>query len=244
MIPTTGEEHKAAPAPAASDPSYDPREIYRSIFGEKMRGRGQKWPHIDVAKMRAVNPDFVGWVYMPLSPLNYPVVKDRPDNYYLTHNFSGEPSIHGTITLDVRLGGRLSAYSTFFYGHHMKDWSMFQSVVELANPPFLKEHPIIYLLMDGCYFEARIFAGVCYWSREARKLAERATFRDREDYAGWLSEIRANSVIDADVPVTQEDRVAGFCTCAYPAEKNFDRFAAYGVLREFEPETIGRNRRE
>ena len=62
MIPTTGEEHKAAPAPAASDPSYDPREIYRSIFGEKMRGRGQKWPHIDVAEMRAVNPDFVGWI--------------------------------------------------------------------------------------------------------------------------------------------------------------------------------------
>ena len=235
MISTTSEEHKAAPALATSDHRYDPREIYRSIFGEKMRGRGQKWPHIDVAEMRAVNPDFVGWIYMPLSPLNYPVVKDRRDNYYLTHNFSGEPSIHGAISLDVRLGGRLSAYSTFFYGHHMKDWSMFQSIVELANPPFLKEHPSIYLLMEGRYFEARIFAGVCYWSREAKKLAERARFRSRGDYAGWLSEIRANSVIDADVPVTPEDRVAGFCTCAYPAEKTFDQFAAYGVLREIEP---------
>jgi hypothetical protein len=42
-------------------------------------------------------------------------------------------------------------------------------------------------------------------------------------------------VIEADVPVTPEDRVAGFCTCAYPAEKTFDQFAAYGVLREIEP---------
>ena len=140
--------------------------------------------------------------------------------------------------MDFLHGGMLSPYSTIFCAHHMKDWSMFKCIVELANPPFLAEHPSIYLLLDGRYYEARIFAGVCYWAHEGSKLAERITFRDREDYAGWLRGIRANSVITADVFVTPEDRVAAFSTCAYPAEKTFDRFAAYGVLREIKPETM------
>ena len=122
-----------------SDARYDPREIYRSIFGEKMRGHGQKWPRIDLAELRAINPETVGWIYMPLSPISYPVVKERRDpRYYLTHNFSGEPSIHGAICMDFRHGGVMPPYCTFFHGHHMKDWSMFMSIVELANPPFLR----------------------------------------------------------------------------------------------------------
>ena len=223
-----------------SDARYDPREIYRSIFGEKMRGHGQKWPRIDLAELRAINPETVGWIYMPLSPISYPVVKERRDpRYYLTHNFSGEPSIHGAICMDFRHGGVMPPYCTFFHGHHMKDWSMFMSIVELANPPFLAEHPSIFLFLDGQYFEARIFAGVCYWAHEGEKLAERAAFRDRADYAGWLAEIQEQSVIDAGVPVTPEDRVAAFCTCAYPREKNFNSFAAYGVLREINPYDSG-----
>ena len=220
-----------------SDARYDPKVIYRSIFGEKMRGHGQKWPRIDLAELRAVNPDVVGWIYMPLSPIHYPVVKGRRNPmYYLTHNFSGERSIHGAICMDFRHGGALSAYSTFFHGHHMKDWSMFKCIVELANPPFLAEHPSLYLFLGGRYFEARIFAGVCYWGDEGEKLAERADFQDREDFAGWLAEIQEKSVIETGVPVTPEDRVAAFCACAYPAEKTHDQFAAYGVLREIEPE--------
>lgn len=218
-----------------SDSRYDPKEIYRSIFGEKMRGHGQKWPHIDMAELAVINPDVLGWIYMPLSPISYPVVRSRRNPaYYLHHNFSGEPSIHGAITMDVLHGGRLSPYSTVFYGHNMKDWSMFKCIVDLLNEPFLAEHPSLYLYMEGRYFEARVFAGVGFWLDEGEKFALRAKFRDREDFAAWLAAIRRESMIDTNIPVTPEDWVAVFCTCAYPLEKTFDQFAAYGVLREID----------
>ena len=88
--------------------------------------------------------------------------------------------------------------------------------------------------MEGGYFEARIFAGVGFWWVEGGKFAVRANFRDRADFGAWLDAIRQKSMIDTDIPVTPEDRVAAFCTCAYPLEKTFDQFAAYGVLREMD----------
>lgn len=56
------------------DDPYDPAYIYRSIFGTKMSGRRQVWLFIALDKLKAINPDCVGWVHMDGSPVNYPVV--------------------------------------------------------------------------------------------------------------------------------------------------------------------------
>ena len=80
---------------------YDPAYIYRSIFGSKMKGHRQTWPLIDLSELQSINPDCVGWIHIDGCPVNYPVVKQHFDrSYYLTHNFSGEESVHGQVCLD------------------------------------------------------------------------------------------------------------------------------------------------
>ena len=82
------------------DDPYDPRFIWASVFGSKMRGHRPKWPHISFAELAAVNPDVLAWVRMEGTPINYPVVAGRISRtYYLTHNFSGEESCHGQVQL-------------------------------------------------------------------------------------------------------------------------------------------------
>lgn len=43
---------------------YDPAYIYRSIFGNKMKGHRQTWPSIDLSELQSINPDCVGWIHM------------------------------------------------------------------------------------------------------------------------------------------------------------------------------------
>ena len=216
------------PARQQSDSAvYDPREIYRSIFGEKMRGHGQHYPNIDLPLLKSINPDTVGWIYLAKSPINYPVVRAREDDYYLRHNFSGEESIHGAITMQ---GGELNRYNTLFGGHHMKDWSMFAAVAELDNQKYFDAHSTFELLIDGRRFKAEIFSCIGYWSGDLR--TERTDFDDDEDFAYWLKNIRARSRIKSNVTVTAQDSVVTFSTCAYPTEGDFDCYAAYAVLRE------------
>ncbi len=229
-----GEIEQPARQSAANNPVYDPREIYRSIFGEKMRGHGQRWSNIDLPLLKSINPDTVGWIFLAKSPINYPVVRAREDDYYLRHNFSGEESIHGAITMN---GDKLNRYNTIFSGHNMKDWSMFCAVVELDEQNYLETHSKFGLLIEGRRFDVEIFACVGYWAGDMRE--ERTDFEDDEDFAWWLKNIRARSRVKTNVEVTAKDTVVTFSTCAYPIEGDFDQYAAYGVLRELKNETPG-----
>ena len=81
------------------------------------------WPFIHLDELKQVNPDCVGWIHMEGSPINYPVVKQHFDrSYYLAHNFSGEESVHGRVSMDFRHGGRMGERTTVLHAHHMKDW--------------------------------------------------------------------------------------------------------------------------
>ena len=227
-----GEVEQPALQSAANNPIYDPREIYRNIFGEKMRGHGQRWPNIDLPLLKSINPDTVGWIYLAKSPINYPVVRAHEDRrYYLRHNFSGEESRHGAISMR---GGKINRYNTIFSGHHMKDGSIFFAVTKLDEFDYWKTHSTFGLLIEGCRYDVEIFACVGYWNGDMR--AERTDFDDDDDFAWWLKNIRSRSRIKTDVTVTADDSVVTFSTCAYPCEGDFDQYAAYGVLRKIDDE--------
>ncbi len=93
-----------------SDP-YHPRFVHTAVFGTKMSGHPMRWPDIVFHILEEVNPDVVGWVRMGDSPIDYPVVAAHLDGgYYLNHNFSGDESLHGAVSLTFgcrqRMGGR------------------------------------------------------------------------------------------------------------------------------------------
>lgn len=224
------EPDDAASADGAVDP-YDLAYIFRSIFGSKMKGHWQTWPFIDVDELRQINPDCVGWVHMDASPIDYPVVKQRFDRgYYLTHNFSGEESVHGQVAMDFLHGGRMGERATVLHAHHMKDWSMFKAIVSLEDPGYLAAHPTVGFVHEGARYDARWFAGVCY--RASDPWPERTRFADDADYAAWIDRVVHASTEPALFRPGARDRVLVCCTCANNPDptKDFDMFAAFGAV--------------
>ena len=218
---------EAAQADDAVDP-YNPAYIFRSIFGSKMRGHWQTWPFIDLDELRSVNPDCVGWVHMDGSPIDYPVVKQRFDRgYALTHNFSGEESAHGQVSMDFTLGGRMGERTTVLHAHHMKDWSMFKAIVSLEEPEYLAAHPRVELIHEGARYTARWFASLLY--RKSDPWPERTRFADDADYEAWLARVMAASAVPADARPAAGARLLVCCTCAFDQEPN-DAFAAFAAI--------------
>lgn len=81
------------------------------------------------------NNDLVGWINIPDTVIDYPVVQSAPENanYYLTRNFdkvdSGRGCIYARETCDVFT----PSDNVTIFGHNFKDGSMFRSLSSFAK---------------------------------------------------------------------------------------------------------------
>ena len=89
---------------------------------------------VDFAKLKSVNPDVVGWIYMEaLTDINYPVVKGEDNETYLHTTYEKNYNFAGTIFVDYENSGDFSDCNTLVYGHNMKNGSMFGQLKKFAQ---------------------------------------------------------------------------------------------------------------
>lgn len=91
------------------------------------------------AALKAENEEFVGWITIADTQIDYPVMQSvsRP-RYYYRRDFSGEASDAGLPFLDEAstLGGK----NLLVYGHNMKNGSMFGELKRYLDADFLQAH--------------------------------------------------------------------------------------------------------
>ena len=56
----------------------------------------------DYSKLLEMNSDLVGWITVPNTSINHPVVKTANNEYYLDHNFDKESDRRGAVFMDYR----------------------------------------------------------------------------------------------------------------------------------------------
>ena len=76
----------------------------------------------------AINSDYVGWIVINGTKVNYPFVLGDDNSYYLTRNFQKRSLKHGAIFMDYRNQADFSDRHIVLYGHAMRDQSMFGSI--------------------------------------------------------------------------------------------------------------------
>ena len=91
----------------------------------------------------AANSDFVGWISIDGTNINYPVMQTpgSPD-FYLKRGFDKNYSDYGVpyVQENCLIG---QSDNCVIYGHHMKDGSMFADLCKYESESFYREHPII-----------------------------------------------------------------------------------------------------
>ena len=56
---------------------------------------------IDFTPLLETNPDTIGWIRVPDTKIDYPIVQSPDNQYYLHKDFEGNDSVYGTIYLDA-----------------------------------------------------------------------------------------------------------------------------------------------
>ena len=173
-------------------------------------------PHIrtledmDLAALRQVNPDVLGWILIPDTRISYPLLQGTDNNYYLERTWDRQSNAMGSIFLEYLNQPDLTDYNTIVYGHNMNDGSMFAGIREFRDQEFWKTHPYVYILSDQGVYRYEIFSA---YQASVKSSTYGLDFSGDGDRAAFLHNAAANSVIETGIEPELTDRVLTLSTC-------------------------------
>ncbi|MBQ8160228.1 MAG: sortase [Clostridia bacterium] len=167
---------------------------------------------IDLNACLAQNRDFVAWLSIPGTKINYPVVRSDNSEYYLHHLFTGKESKLGCLFSLKSSDYETPSKNIAIYGHHLSHSdAMFSTLVEYKDAAYCASHSQIRL--SSLYGERtyRIFAvlnmKVSDWD------AATASFSSEDDFLRFVQRAAKKSLVDTGVQVTAEDSILTLITC-------------------------------
>ena len=118
-------------------------------------------PRHDLTALAAENPDCAGWITIPDTGIDYPVMHTPEDpEHYLRRDFYGNNASGGTPFLDGRNAAQVEGQNLILYGHNMMDGSMFKPLISYLEPNFRETHKDIFLEIDGRQYHYEVLAVV------------------------------------------------------------------------------------
>lgn len=89
------------------------------------------------------NNDYLFWLYIPKTKIDYPVMMSRDNKDYLHSSFYKEKLYSGTLFIDALSSKRENQDNLIIYGHNMKDGSMFGTLKKWRDGKYFHEHKFI-----------------------------------------------------------------------------------------------------
>ena len=107
-----------------------------------------------------INPDYVGWLKIEDTVVNFPVVRGDDNSKYLKTIYSGKKNMLGSIFMDYRCVED-DAPHIIIYGHEVRgvySELMFGGLKRFLDKQYLANHPTIMFMKNNILSEFEIFS--------------------------------------------------------------------------------------
>lgn len=165
---------------------------------------------IDFDSLLEFNEDYIGWLSLEDSRINYPVVQGDDNEYYLEHLFTKEVNHMGCIFIDYRNASNFTDKNTVIYGHHTNTGSMFYTLENYKDQNYYNGHKKFTFETEHTEYCLEPFAGVLIDGEEP---FIRFTFEDDEDFMEYIRYFRKDSLFQSPVTIKDSDRIVTMITC-------------------------------
>jgi len=215
-----------------------------SKYPSGLRGYVQKYQD-------TVNSDTIGWIYIPNTQINYPVVQYTDNEYYLYRDYYKKytnPKYYppATIFADYEVISDVStkmSWNTVLYGHNWYcHWeparleypknSMFANLSSYRYSSFANTHRKIYYSTEYENLTFEVFAVFsAYTSFVDKYLIYPNAGKMKREYV--VTEALKRSEFDFGVDVSPDDKIITLITCSYRYTKDgTGRYIVMGRLSE------------
>lgn len=171
----------------------------------------------DYSPVLKQNDDLVGWIKVPNTKINHPVVQSGSNDYYLNHNFEKEYDYRGAIFMDYRNDAINLDSNTIIYGHNAYDTTMFSQLVQYEDIDFYKKSPLIEFNTLDANYKWKIY-GVFITNATASEdngyiFNYIYPYMDGENFDGFIEEVNKRRLYTTDVDINDDDKMLVLSTC-------------------------------
>ena len=191
----------------------DPLDVYEETVSD------DGFEAIDWDHWLSVNPSIIGWITVPGTGIDYPIVQGSAGDpgRYLSYDVNGRWDYHGVpyLTWECAEGGLLHSPNALVFGHHLQDGTMFSKLSGFIDVAYLNEHTPIQIQTPN---EKANLTVLAVDRVNANRETVRLEFGTVSDHAAWLASVTAASdsnLSSAGFDFGSVENVVTLCTCSY-----------------------------
>ena len=169
-------------------------------------------------ELRQINPDYIAWITIEGTAVDYPVVRGSDNIQYLDTSFFGDFNVFGTLFMDYRNVGEFVPH-IIIYGHNSRYGNKFSDLHNFLDERFLTMHNTITLTVNDRVVEYEIF------SVRLTDIHDPAYFLDFSVYGSFFAFAERNGA-----PAGTE-QIITLSTCVTRGDDD-ERLVVQGFLRQ------------
>lgn len=175
-----------------------------------------------------INKDTVGWLIVPGTKIDYPIVKGTDNSNYLENNFYNEPDFNGWLFMDYRNNSKELDDNTIIFGHNrFSSGVMFGTLQKLRKKSFFEKEENNYITFNTMEhgYKWRVFS---VYSINVTSDYLYNSFLEDNERQKFFDKLKKRSQIKFDVDVTSKDKILTLSTCL----STNNRLVVHAVLVE------------
>lgn len=158
-----------------------------------------------------INEDFICWINIENTNIDYPVVQSGDNLYYLHRDIYGKYLYAGTLFMDYKCDYDISK-NLIIYGHNMKNKTMFSRLEKFKEEEFFYSNPKITITDKQKTSEYEVFA-VMVVPKDFDYIV--CDFKNEDDYQKYLNKIINQSIYKSKNNPTNKNKIITLSTCSY-----------------------------
>lgn len=191
------------PSPGGSSPEGGPKQA----------GEESQIPAIDLVALQKQYPDVKGWITIPGTTIDYPVLQssEAEPEFYLKHNYKKEWDSNGSLFLQWNCDVSESQ-NLVLYGHNMNSGAMFGNLDDYTDYGYWQEHQKIYFQTGDGVSEFVITAVL---KTDVQRFPfQRVSFPTEEALIEYVEQAKGQALFETGVD-SSGIQVLTLITCSY-----------------------------
>ena len=188
---------------------------------------------VDFEKLKATNPEIVGWLKVDGTDIDYPVLRtsSHDDDYYLNHTYDNKYSSAGAIYMEKKNLATFQSPVTVLYGHNWRNNGYFRPLYSFKDKDFFEKNRYMYIYTPGHRLKYEIYAAYEYDDRHILNSFDFTNIQTLDEYLqSTLSPASLVKNVKSGVTLDTTDKILTLSTCVEGVRTS--RYLVQGVLVE------------